>query len=344
MYSVSHLPYNVYQSNNTHNSQEQWRKNFCNKDYQGIFHNNYSITNDVVKEASASWYSLPCGTFKKCEIYDGVVSDPYCDRLKLSSNFGHALSGQFDSQHEQFSNSFQKKEQNVNHLATAQGTSLCQRNHNTTFLQEQEEGIRKWSAFQKAHQWTENALGEIVSKKTKQCHAREMLPSSPEWTEQCVEFDETEDIVSDSELESMNMESESEWEGVEDASAGEDSDDVMITQLLEFSRAISKDIQKYFGRKNDDDWCDIYEDKFKSVKSGRELYYRDLLRVAQHGGKPQDEVHDRKEHKLIMYVEDRRSKTPDGKMVLNAGLGPLAELFEVMPKDCPETSICNEKL
>uniref|UniRef100_A0A8C8SVB8 Proline and glutamate rich with coiled coil 1 n=1 Tax=Pelusios castaneus TaxID=367368 RepID=A0A8C8SVB8_9SAUR len=62
------------------------------------------------------------------------------------------------------------------------------------------------------------------------------------------------------------------------------SDAEMTLKLLKFSELISCDIQRYFGRKakdEDPDSCNIYEDGFSPRRSGRELYYADLMRLAQ---------------------------------------------------------------
>uniref|UniRef100_H3AXQ2 Proline and glutamate rich with coiled coil 1 n=1 Tax=Latimeria chalumnae TaxID=7897 RepID=H3AXQ2_LATCH len=85
----------------------------------------------------------------------------------------------------------------------------------------------------------------------------------------------------------------------------------MASQLLRFAELINKDIQRYFGRKSkeeDPDSCNIYEDRFSSGKSGRELYYADLLRIARSGDNEEEES---------ICDKDGIQK-----------LGPLSELFE----------------
>ncbi|GFN74827.1 hypothetical protein PoB_000133300 [Plakobranchus ocellatus] len=58
----------------------------------------------------------------------------------------------------------------------------------------------------------------------------------------------------------------------------------VASQLLNFAEAVSLDIQRFFGRaKGEEDACDVYEDKWAATKSGRELYYADLIRIAQGG-------------------------------------------------------------
>ena len=76
-------------------------------------------------------------------------------------------------------------------------------------------------------------------------------------------------------------------------------------RLLSFANQVNKDINKLFHKK---DSCNIYEDRWKRGKSGRELYYADLLRIAQ--------------------GEDMEEKTYSGRMDRKMGLGPLKELFE----------------
>ena len=105
----------------------------------------------------------------------------------------------------------------------------------------------------------------------------------------------------------------------------------MTKQLLDFAENVNSDIQKYFGRKKDEDSCDIYEDKWISKKSGRELYLADILRIANGGDSSEDtKKTSRKE------VELRKNGTL-GKVSKSAGLGPLDELFRDIPKDLKDT-------
>ncbi|XP_072335961.1 protein PERCC1 [Scyliorhinus torazame] len=99
-------------------------------------------------------------------------------------------------------------------------------------------------------------------------------------------------------------------------------------QLLRFTELINNDIQKYFGRKNKDDdpdACNIYEDRFSSGKSGRELYYADLIRIAQDGDQEEEESH-------VSFTPSREIDIQTLKLICdresNRKLGPLAELFE----------------
>ncbi|CAH1274049.1 LA16c-312E8.5 [Branchiostoma lanceolatum] len=94
----------------------------------------------------------------------------------------------------------------------------------------------------------------------------------------------------------------------------------MTKQLLDFAEAVNNDIQKYFGRKkNDPDSCDIYEDRFTSGKSGRELYYADLLRIAQNGDSADPGTKN---------SQQSRKDGSDGVYKKGGTLGPLQDLFE----------------
>lgn len=102
-------------------------------------------------------------------------------------------------------------------------------------------------------------------------------------------------------------------------------------QLLDFATMVSTDIQKYFGRKKgDDDSCDIYEDKWVSTKSGRELYYADLMKIV-HG---EDKVGKDGSSPLLDISNSVSSENKDnrnmftGKADKKIGIGPLNELFE----------------
>nr|KAG5702449.1 hypothetical protein BaRGS_027536 [Batillaria attramentaria] len=111
----------------------------------------------------------------------------------------------------------------------------------------------------------------------------------------------------------------------------------MTKQLLAFADMVNTDIQKFFGRKKgDEDSCDVYEDKWVVTKSGRELYYADLLRIAQgdfgdsksSSSKNTDKASSSSSVRDRQVVEDNRN-TFSGKADLSLGLGPLKDLFEV---------------
>ena len=115
---------------------------------------------------------------------------------------------------------------------------------------------------------------------------------------------------------------------------GNESKEPDITQrLLSFAEMVNADIQRFFGKKKEEDSCDIYEDKWKTTKSGRELYYADLLRIAQ------GENVDSKHTKELLSLSDSPTEMVDnkhkfsGKLDTRIGLGPLAELFEYGLRD-----------
>ncbi|XP_060755432.1 protein PERCC1 [Neoarius graeffei] len=73
----------------------------------------------------------------------------------------------------------------------------------------------------------------------------------------------------------------------------------MTDRLLRFAELISSDVQRYFGRSQDSDTCDIYAGRSRPEVTGRQRYYSDIIRVAslEQGDEPEN-------------------------------LGPLAELFQ----------------
>ncbi|XP_048051484.1 protein PERCC1 [Megalobrama amblycephala] len=73
----------------------------------------------------------------------------------------------------------------------------------------------------------------------------------------------------------------------------------MTNQLLRFAELISNDVQRYFGRSQDPDACDIYAERPCPKVGGRQRYYADFIKVASSG-----------------HVEEPEL------------LGPLAELFQ----------------
>ncbi|XP_044289634.1 protein PERCC1 [Varanus komodoensis] len=103
----------------------------------------------------------------------------------------------------------------------------------------------------------------------------------------------------------------------------------MTLQLLRFAEHISKDIQRYFGRKSkeqDADACNIYEDCCSPPWSAREQYYTDLLRVSQHGEPGRGEVPSgckRPPLQLDQQLWGSLCSKDEAEK-----LGPLAELFE----------------
>jgi hypothetical protein len=104
-------------------------------------------------------------------------------------------------------------------------------------------------------------------------------------------------------------------------------------QLLNFADMVNADIQKFFGKKKDEDSCDIYEDKWVTTKSGRELYYADLLRIAQG-----ENVDTKNTKELLTLNKTSHEKTNSnnrfsGKLDMKLGLGPLEDLFRYGLKD-----------
>ncbi|ESP01421.1 hypothetical protein LOTGIDRAFT_157604 [Lottia gigantea] len=100
----------------------------------------------------------------------------------------------------------------------------------------------------------------------------------------------------------------------------------MTKQLLNFADLVNNDIKKFFGpKKGSDDTCDIYADKWKTIKSGRERYYRDLLRIAEGDNDLSKNGKDNSEYN--QKIVDNRH-TFSGRLDERLGLGPLKELFD----------------
>ena len=110
----------------------------------------------------------------------------------------------------------------------------------------------------------------------------------------------------------------------------------MTKQLLNFAETANADIKKFFGRRKDEeDCCDIYENKWNVTKSGRELYYADLMKIV-HG---EDKAGSRKSSSTSPPLLDISNSNPkrdavdnrnsySGKQDSKIGLGPLEELFD----------------
>ena len=107
-----------------------------------------------------------------------------------------------------------------------------------------------------------------------------------------------------------------------------ESEPSIAQQLLHFAEMVNKDIQKYFGKRKavddvDHDAEDVCKDRFASGKSGRELYYADLLKVAHGGGDNSTDLN-----------QEPQKKQPERIIISNKDgywdnkLGPLGELFE----------------
>ncbi len=120
------------------------------------------------------------------------------------------------------------------------------------------------------------------------------------------------------------------YEGIEDGKDDQNKEDNdsndMTKQLLDFAQNVNTDIQKYFGRRKDEDSCDIYADKWMSKRSGRELYLADILRIAQGGDNGDEPKTPGKELKKAKIEHS-------GQLDKKQGLGPLEELFAHISHD-----------
>ncbi|CAH1794919.1 unnamed protein product [Owenia fusiformis] len=117
----------------------------------------------------------------------------------------------------------------------------------------------------------------------------------------------------------------------------------ITNKLLNFVENINGDIKKYFGRKkNDPDSCDVYQDKWTSGKSGREMYYADLLRIAQGDNGKERKSPKTSKSSTSSYDSDFDIKHNDRKSKGNnsSDLGPLTELFEIGTR--PFTHLSNK--
>ncbi|KAK6171293.1 hypothetical protein SNE40_019515 [Patella caerulea] len=102
----------------------------------------------------------------------------------------------------------------------------------------------------------------------------------------------------------------------------------MTRQLLDFADLVNSDIKKFFGpKKGAEDSCDIYADKWKTIKSGRERYYRDLLRIAEGDNDMSRSAKDDVVFESTQKDVDNRH-TFTGRFDKRLGLGPFKELFE----------------
>lgn len=112
----------------------------------------------------------------------------------------------------------------------------------------------------------------------------------------------------------------------------------MTKQLLDFADMANADIKKFFGRRKDEeDYCDIYENKWNVTKSGRELYYADLMKIV-HGedkGRKYSSASSASPPLLDISNSNPAKQPQDnrnlfsGKQDKKIGLGPLEELFDV---------------
>lgn len=135
--------------------------------------------------------------------------------------------------------------------------------------------------------------------------------------------------------------------------------------LLNFVQNVTRDIQNLFARnKGMEDFCDVYEERFKTTLTGRELYYAELLALASNddatssgrghkrnrssmmksstamdslvqspvsnGSNSPLEMRNTMEHTVIYGVDGqpRTCSLPhEGRCIPSYGLGPLEDLF-----------------
>lgn len=155
-----------------------------------------------------------------------------------------------------------------------------------------------------------------------------------------IDFDESFDEEVDEEFSDEDCEMADEDSGDKSESPASNNGNT-TSQLLQFADMVNKDIQKYFGaRKGDEDSCNIYEDRWKNARSGRERYYSDLMKIAQ----GIDTDLDSEDKVTSTTGEDPNTPPPSGKMDKKAGLGPLVELFQFGLKDYWEDKKLAQKL
>ncbi|GAA6083513.1 protein PERCC1 [Tachysurus ichikawai] len=106
--------------------------------------------------------------------------------------------------------------------------------------------------------------------------------------------DEVEDSFEEEEDDSTGVESQ-----VTDPQVSDLYSEIATDRLLRFAELISSDVQRYFGRSQDSDTCDIYTGRSRHEITVRQLYYSNILKAAS--SEPGDEP---------------------------KNLGPLAELFQ----------------
>ncbi|KAM5131071.1 protein PERCC1 [Callospermophilus lateralis] len=154
------------------------------------------------------------------------------------------------------------------------------------------------------------------------------LSSDPEPLETSEEEEEEEEDEDNDDREGEELEDKGSPQNSGVAPQGPNSPETPL-RLLRFSELISGDIQRYFGPKDkgqDPDACDVYEDSHLASHSARELYYADLVRLAQ-GGAPEDDEATEPEVHLSKGSEGQAHRSgfsKDGTLPL----GPLAELFD----------------
>ncbi|XP_063285073.1 protein PERCC1 [Pelobates fuscus] len=141
--------------------------------------------------------------------------------------------------------------------------------------------------------------------------------------------EEEDELLEEEEIEELAEDSpESFTESDDHHALPEEHDTEMTLQLLKFSELISSDIQRYFGQKTkeeDPDSCNIYEDYYMPRLSGQEMYYQDLVKMAQSRNHDKDNAFNpltppiELDHKMLRTISSKE----DPKK-----LGPLTELFD----------------
>ncbi|XP_023567123.1 uncharacterized protein LOC111815765 [Octodon degus] len=162
------------------------------------------------------------------------------------------------------------------------------------------------------------------------------LPSEPEPLETSEEEEEEEEEEVEQELEAEELRGyRLDPQSPEVAPEGPDNAETP-QQLLRFSQLINGDIQRYFGPKDkgqDPDSCDIYADSQPASCSARELYYADLMRLAQ-GKSSEDKKAIDSGVCSTWVLEGPACGSADGV----PPLGPLAELFDFGLRQFPGPS------
>lgn len=144
--------------------------------------------------------------------------------------------------------------------------------------------------------------------------------SSQQQQEEVYDFgDDDEDIDEDDIDEFIDDDCEEDMDTEHSPDCKNPKENEVTHKLLSYLETVNSDIKKYFGKRSGEDACDIFEDKWTSGKSGRELYYADLVRIAQCG--------DISDDPKISGI-GKEDVPCSGKLDKKAGLGPLKELFE----------------
>ncbi|XP_056135720.1 protein PERCC1 [Lampris incognitus] len=150
---------------------------------------------------------------------------------------------------------------------------------------------------------------------------REAMKEEPKYREDEVGRAEQEEEEEEEEEEDDYGESEEEEDEDDEEVLRPGCHPVDVTkQLLRFADVISRDVQRYFGRRpHDRDACDIYNDTVSVTTGGRLRYYDDLMKIARTGS-PEDQ-----ENASVLCGTSQGTTGPRD----DSSLGPLAELFNL---------------